>query len=68
MTTPTLSLEDVRREYLCKFIGARQNWKDATKGTDAVRTAYWDREMRKYAMLLDLNTRLMNEMKGRIRK
>ncbi len=64
-TTPTLNLADIRREYLCKFIGARAQWKDATKAGIAVGIAYWDGEMRKYAKLLDLGTRLQKEMKGR---
>ncbi len=66
--TTTLNLEDMRREYLCKFIGARQNWKEATKAGIKISVDYWDGELRKYAKLLDLNTRLQNEMKGRMRK
>lgn len=66
--TPTLSLDDIRREYLCKFIGARNNWKEATKAKVPLSIDYWDSEMRKYAKLLDLTTRLQNEMKGRAKQ
>lgn len=68
MKTPTLSLDDIRREYLCKFIGARNNWKDAEKASVQVSVDYWNGEMRKYAKLLDLTTRLQNEMKGRAKQ
>lgn len=68
MSQPTISLHDARSEYLVKFCGARRNWDDALKSGNKVQSDYWNGEMKKYAALLDLNTRLQNEMKGRTRK
>lgn len=65
MKTQTVTLHEIRSEHLVKFCGARRAWNDATKAGTKVQIEYWLQEMKKYAALLDLNTRLQNEMKGR---
>lgn len=65
METPTISLHEARTEWLWKFCAARRQWNAATKAKDQIGMDYWLREQKKWGALIDLQTRLVNEMKGR---
>lgn len=64
-TTISLTTEG-RKEYLTKFIAARGKWLEAQEIYVAGREVdHWWNQMRKWGGLVDLTTRLQNEMKGR---
>lgn len=65
MSQPSISLHDARTDWLFKFCAARRQWNDAVKSNNKTSVEYWLQEQKKWGALLDLNTRLMNEMKGR---
>ena len=65
MSRKTIHLTEIRKEYLTKFIDARKWWNDARQMADMKAVAHWWDQMRKWGGLLDLTTRLQNEMKGR---
>lgn len=65
MNRTTISLSEIRKEYLIKFIDARKWWNDAKSMADSKASNHWWDQMRKWGGLVDLTTRLQNELKGR---
>ena len=68
MKAKTISLSEIRKEYLAEFIDARKQWDHATQLFDQHAVTHWWNQMRKWGGLVDLTTRLQNEMKGRTKK
>ena len=65
MSQTTISLSEVRKEYLIKFVAARKSWETSLKSKVETDVEYWWGQLTKWGALMDLMTRLQNELKGR---
>lgn len=69
MSQPTtnLSVSDLRKEYLAWFVDWRKEWEKMRATQDETGEVYCYEKMKFFGSLIDLTTRLQNEMKGRSR-
>ena len=62
--TPTITLKELRKEYLVSFIDFRRMWQQAKEDGTAEDVEFFWTKMRYFASLIDLTTRLENSLKG----